>query len=301
MSKIGFVGAGKVGASAAFSLIHMMEPDEMSIVDIVENLATGEAMDLNTAAAAMGKKTVIRGGKDYSLLAGSDIVVVAAGFPRKPGMTRVDLLTKNIDITRDVVKNIVAHAPAAHIFYVANPVDVLTYAAWKISGKPRNEVYGMGAFHDTVRLWDVLRDNYHVKSPDAYILGEHGETMFPARSVANVGNAKVEWATIGETVRGRAAKIIELKGATYYAPAVAIAIQVKSVLNNERRLLPTSCVLQGEYGLNDVAIGVPAILGRNGMERVVELPLDKDDAAHLHKSAAAVKEKIAEVADKIKA
>ncbi|HVL87657.1 MAG TPA: malate dehydrogenase [Candidatus Thermoplasmatota archaeon] len=297
MAKIGIVGAGKVGANSAFALLQQMDPDEIAILEIpqAENLAVGEAADLNTAAAGLGKRTRVTGGADPSILAGSDVVVVAAGFPRKPGMTRQDLLAKNIDICRDVVGKIRANAPEAMIFYVANPVDVLTYAAWKISGKPRNHVFGMGSFHDTTRLWDLLRDQYGVPQPiEAYILGEHGETMFPARSLARVGKAAVDWANVAEAVRGKAAKIIEQKGATYYAPAISVALQVKSVLRNEKRLFPTSCVLDGEYGLRGVAVGVPAVLGRNGVEKVVELPLSKPDEELLRRSAAAIAEKVRE-------
>jgi malate dehydrogenase len=297
MTKVTIVGAGKIGANTAFSLLHMAEPDELAIKDIpqAENLVVGEAMDLNTASAGLGLRTRVTGGTDPALLQGSDLVIVAAGFPRKPGMTRLDLLEKNIGICKAVTQDIMAHAPKALIFYVANPVDVLTYAAWRFSGKPRNEVFGMGSFHDTTRLWDTLRDQYHVPQPvEASILGEHGEGMFPARSIARVGGAQVPWDQIAEQVRGKAAKIIELKGATYYAPAVATALQAASVLRNQKRVFPTSCVLDGEYGLKGVALGVPAALGRHGVEGVLELPLSPEDRNALHRSAATLKERIAE-------
>lgn len=297
MTKVGIVGAGKIGANTAFSLLHMVEPDEIAILEIpqAENLAIGEAADLNTASAGLGKRTVVKGGSDPAILAGSDLVIVAAGFPRKPGMTRLDLLEKNIGICKDVTAKVTANAPKALLFYVANPVDVLTYAAWRFSGKPREQVFGMGSFHDTTRLWDTLRDQYHVPQPvEAYILGEHGETMFPAKSIARVGKANVDWAGMAEVVRGKAAKIIEQKGATYYAPAVATALQAKAVLLNEKRMLPTSCILDGEYGLKGVAVGVPAVLGRGGVERIVELPLDHADQASLRKCADTLRERIAE-------
>ena len=297
MAKVGIVGAGKIGANTAFSLLHLVEPDEIAMLDIppAENLVLGEAADLNTASAGLGRKTRVTGSTDPASLRGCDLVIVAAGFPRKPGMTRLDLLEKNIGICKDVTQKIVTNAPEAHIFYIANPVDVLTYAAWRFSGKPREQVFGMGSFHDTTRLWDTLRDTHHVPQPiEAYILGEHGETMFPARSLARVGGAKVEWGGISETVRGKAAKIIEQKGATYYAPAVATALQAKSVLLNEKRVFPTSCVLDGEYGLKGVAVGVPAVLGKGGVEKVVELPLDPADVASLRRSADTLRERIAE-------
>lgn len=297
MTKVAIIGAGKVGANTAFSLLHLTEPDELAILEIpqAENLAVGEAADLNTAAAGLGLKTRVHGGSDPAILRDSDLVIVAAGFPRKPGMTRLDLLEKNIGICKDVTAKVTANAPKALIFYVANPVDVLTYAAWRFSGKPREQVFGMGSFHDSIRLWDTLRDTYHVPQPvEAYILGEHGETMFPAKSIARVGGAKVDWPNIADTVRGKAAKIIEQKGATYYAPAVATALQARSVLRNEKRVFPTSCVLDGEYGLKGVAVGVPAVLGRGGVERIVELPLDGHDQAALRKCADALRERIGE-------
>jgi malate dehydrogenase len=297
MTKVGIVGAGKIGANTAFSLLHLAEPDEIAILDIpqAENLALGEAADLNTASAGLGKRTVVRGGSDPAILQGSDLVIVAAGFPRRPGMTRLDLLEKNIGICKDVTQKVTSNAPGALIFYVANPVDVLTYACWRFSGKHRNHVFGMGSFHDTVRLWDTLRDTYHVPQPvEAMILGEHGETMFPARSVARVGDARVDWGGIAEAVRGKAAKIIEQKGATYYAPAITTALQARSVLLHEQRMFPTSCVLDGEYGLKGLALGVPAVLGRRGVEKVVELPLGPEDQASLRRCADALRERIAE-------
>jgi malate dehydrogenase len=210
-------------------------------------------------------------------------------------MTRLDLLEKNIGICKDVTSKVVANAPKALLFYVANPVDVLTYAAWRFSGKPREQVFGMGSLHDTIRLWDTLRDGAGVKQPvEAVILGEHGETMFPAKSLARVGSAKVDWAGISDVVRGKAAKIIEQKGATYYAPAVATALQAKSVLLNEKRVFPTSSILDGEYGLKGVAVGVPAVLGRGGVEKVVEYPLSGEDLAHLRRCADTLRERIAE-------
>jgi malate/lactate dehydrogenase len=297
MAKVGIVGAGKIGANTAFSLLHMAEPDEIGILDIpqAENLVVGEAADLNTASAGLGLRTRVRGGTQPEVLAGSDIVIVAAGFPRKPGMTRLDLLEKNIGICKDVTATIVAHAPQAVLLYVANPVDVLTYAAWRFSGWPRNRVFGMGSFHDTTRLWDTLRDQYGVPQPiEALMLGEHGETMFPARSLARVGPAKVDWGTMAEQVRGKAARIIEQKGATYYAPAVATALQARSVLRNEKRVFPTSCILDGEYGIKGVALGVPAALGRRGVEKVLELDLSPEDLAQLRACADVLRERITE-------
>lgn len=298
MTKIGFVGAGKIGSNAVYSTLHRVRGvSEIAIVDIVENLAVGEAMDLNTAAAGLGLDTRVVGGTDYGLLKNADVVVVSAGLARKPGMTREDLLAKNAGIIADITKKVFDAAPDAQMQVVSNPVDPLVYKAWKVSGKDRSKVYGMGALHDSMRLWDVLRDS--VKAPvwsDAWILGNHGEQMFPASSIANTGGKVVDWAQAKETVRGRAASIIEKKGATYYAPGIAISQMVMAALGQTpKQYVPVVSVLQGEYGLKDVALGVPAILGRDGLERVVEVSLSGPDKDWLNAAAKAIQDQIAQI------
>lgn len=296
MTKIGFVGAGKIGANAVYSTLHRVKGvSEIAIVDINENLAVGEAMDLNTAAAGLGLETRVVGGGDYNLLKNADVVVVSAGLARKPGMTREDLLAKNAGIITDITQKVFAAAPDTQMQIVSNPVDPLVYKAWKVSGKDRSKVYGMGALHDSMRLWDVLRDT--AKAPvwnDSWILGNHGEQMFPAASIANTGGAKVDWAAAKEAVRGRAASIIEKKGATYYAPGIAISQMVQAALGQgPKQLIPVVSVLQGEYGLKDVALGVPAILSRRGLERVVEIPLTGEDKDWMNSAAKAIQDQIA--------
>jgi malate dehydrogenase len=296
MVKIGFVGSGKIGANAVYSTLHRVrDMSEIAIVDIMENIAVGEAMDLNTAAAGLGLETKVVGGADYGLLKGADVVVVSAGLARKPGMTREDLLAKNSGIISDITRKVFAAAPDAQMQVVSNPVDPLVYKAWKVSGKDRSKVYGMGALHDSMRLWDVLRDS--VKAPvwnDSWILGNHGEQMFPAASLANTGGANVDWAAAKETVRGRAASIIEKKGATYYAPGIAISQMVMAAVGQGgKQCIPVVSVLQGEYGLRDVALGVPAVLGKRGLERVVEMPLAGADQEWMNAAAKAIKEQIA--------
>ena len=298
MVKIGFVGAGKIGANAVYSTLHRAKGvREIAIVDIVENLAVGEAMDLNTAAAGLGLETKVVGGSDYGLLKGADVVVVSAGLARKPGMTREDLLAKNAGIIADITKKVFDAAPDTQMQVVSNPVDPLVYKAWKVSGKDRSKVYGMGALHDSMRLWDVLRDNN--KAPvwnDSWILGNHGEQMFPAASIANTGGAKVDWAAAKEAVRGRAASIIEKKGATYYAPGIAISQMVLAAIGQgPKQLIPVVACLQGEYGLRDVALGVPAILSRRGLERVVEIPLTGEDKDWMNSASKAIQDQIAQI------
>lgn len=298
MTKIGFVGAGKIGANAIYSTLHRARGvEEIAIVDLVENLAVGEAMDLNTAAAGLGLDTRVVGGSDYALLKGADVVVVSAGLARKPGMTREDLLAKNAGIISDITRKVFANAPDAQMQVVSNPVDPLVYKAWKVSGKDRSKVYGMGALHDSMRLWDVLRDS--VKAPvwnDAWILGNHGEQMFPASSLANTGGASVDWSQAKEAVRGRAASIIEKKGATYYAPGIAISQMVLAAIGQgPKQFIPVVSVLQGEFGLKDVALGVPAVLSRRGLERVIEAPLSGPDKDWLNAAAKAIQDQITQI------
>jgi malate dehydrogenase len=298
MTKIGFVGAGKIGANAVYSTLHRVRNvDEIGIVDLQEDLAAGEAMDLNTAAAGLGLDTRVVGGSDYELIADADVVVVSAGLARKPGMTREDLLKKNAGIIKSITEQVVEKAPKAQINVVSNPVDPLVYLAWKTSGWDRSRVYGMGALHDSMRLWDVLRDT--VNAPvwnDSWILGNHGEQMFPAASIADTGGKKVDWADVKETVRGRAATIIGKKGATYYAPGIAISQMVAAAVGETpKQFVPAVSVLNGEFGLKDVALGVPVVLSRRGVERVVEAPLTGEDAEWMNAASKAVQDQIAQI------
>ncbi len=298
MTKIGFVGAGKIGSNAVYSTLHRVKGvKEIAIVDLVEDLAAGEAMDLNTAAAGLGLETRVVGGSDYNLLAGADVVVVSAGLARKPGMTREDLLAKNSGIIQDITKKILAVAPDAQINIVTNPVDPLVYAAWKVSGKKRNQIYGMGALHDSMRLWDVLRDEVKANTwNDSWILGNHGEQMFPASSIADTGGSKVDWAEAKEQVRGRAATIIAKKGATYYAPGIAISQMVMAAIGQgPKQLVPAVTVLDGEYGLSEVALGVPVVLGRRGVEKIVEFALEGEDQDWLNAASKSIKDQIAQL------
>ena len=292
MVKLGFVGAGQVGASTAFSCLHTVKPDAMALVDIAEDLAVGQSLDLAAAAAGLNVYVDMSAGSDYGLLADSDIVVVTAGIPRKPGMDRLDLLNKNVSIIKDVVSKTLEHAPHAHILVVANPVDILTFAAWKLSGLPRNRVFGMGSWHDSIRLRYILSSMG--KATDAWMLGEHGESMLVARSVAGV-ERDVDWDKVQDQIRGLAIDIIAKKGATYYAPGVATANMVQAVVHNEKRVLPTSAVLEGEFGLEGVSVGVPAVLGGNGVEGIIDPGLDEADTKRLKDSGEKLKTVLAEL------
>lgn len=292
MVKLGFVGAGQVGASTAFSCLHLIRPESMALVDIQEDFAVGQSLDLAAAAAGLNVFVDMQAGKDYALLEGSDIVVITAGIPRKPGMDRLDLLKKNIGIMQDVVTSTLEHAPGAHLLVVANPVDILTYACWKLAELPRNRVFGMGSWHDSMRLRYILASMG--KATDAWMLGEHGESMLVAKSVAGV-EKDVQWNEVQDKIRGLAIDIIEKKGATYYAPGVATAKMVQSVVLNEKRVLPTSCILEGEFGIEGCSIGVPAVLGGNGVEGIIDPGLDETDTKNLQASAEKLKKVLADV------
>jgi len=266
----------------------------MALVDIVEDLAVGEAMDLSHAAAALDKYPKIVGGSDYSILKGSDIIVVTAGLARKPGMTRLDLATKNAGIIKDVAKKIVEASPESKILVVTNPMDVMTYIMWKESGKPRNEVFGMGNLLDSSRLKERLHSFGAKNIRRAWIIGEHGDSMFVAKSLADF-DGEVDWEKVEEGTRFVAAEVIKRKGATIFGPAVCIYRMVKAVVEDTKEMIPTSVVLDGEYGLSDVALGVPVKLGKNGVEEIVKFDLTEEELAGLKNSAKILRERLKEL------
>ncbi len=291
--KIGFVGAGRVGSASAFTCIQHMDVDEIALVDIVEDLAIGEAMDLSHAASALDRYPKIVGGTDFGLLKDSDIIVVTAGLARKPGMSRLDLATKNAEIIRDVAKKIMQNAPESKILVVTNPMDVMTYVMWKETGKPRNEVFGMGNLLDTARLRERIVA-MGGKPRKVFMMGEHGDSMFLPKSIAEVeGDVDLDKAV--EEARFIAAEVIKRKGATIYGPAVCIYKMVKAVLEDTKEEIPTSVVLQGEFGIRDVAVGVPVILGRNGVEKIVEYDFTEEELQALRRSAEILRERLKEI------
>lgn len=291
--KLGFVGAGRVGSASAFTCLLNLDVDEIALVDIAEDLAVGEAMDLAHAAAGIDKFPKIAGGSDYSLLKDSDIIVVTAGMARKPGMTRLDLATKNAGIIKDVARKIAENAKDSKILVVTNPMDVMTYIMWKESGKPRNEVFGMGNQLDSQRLKERLHAAGARNIKRAWIIGEHGDSMFVAKSLADF-EGKVNWEAVEKDTRFVAAEVIKRKGATVYGPAVAIYNMVKAVVEDTKEIIPTSVVLQGEYGIKNVAVGVPAKLGKSGAE-VVEMDLPEEEVEKLKNSAKILKDRLSEL------
>lgn len=295
MAKVGFIGAGKIGSTSAYATLALLDLDELVLVDIppAKDLVEGEAMDLSAAAPAFGRRTKVVGGTDYELLRGADVVVVSAGLPRKPGMTRLDLLQKNKVIIEDVCAKVKAVAPNCVFILVSNPVDVLLSIAHNALGIPRNRVIGMSSLHDSVRLTGILRDDTHDRQARGQILGEHGETMVavPSLSVVPKG-ARVDWSTIEGRVRQRAMDVIQRKGATVFAPAACTARMVRAVVQDTKEEIGSCVLCEGEYGLRDVSIGLPAILGRNGLERIVEYPLTAEEKSKLQASAETIRKNI---------
>jgi len=291
MVKVGFVGAGRIGSTSAYATLYDVDCDEMALVDLVEDLAVGEAMDLETAAIALGKNVVVKGGKDHSLLKNSDIIVISAGIARKMGMTRLDLTKTNANIVQDVIKKTSRNAPDAILILTTNPVDVMTYVAYKASGKPRNEVMGMGASHDTARLREqILRAG--IEKTDAMVIGEHGDSMVFLKGQTNIKSK--EWEASIKATKERGMEIIKRKSATYYAPASCVAKIVKAIVSDENVVMPVSTVLEGEYGLRDVAIGVPAIIGKHGA-KVLERELSEEEMTRLRESAKVIKSALKEI------
>lgn len=295
MTKVGFVGAGTIGANSMFATLALTDRiDEVAVVDIAEEVAVGRALDLNTASVAFGRRTRVHGGSDYSAIKGSDVVVVSAGLPRKPGMTRVDLLQKNVGIIKGICKEVRKQAPGCVFLLVTNPVDILLYVAWKELGFPRERVLGMSSLHDSARLTDIVRDVHGDRTLRATILGEHGETMFPVPSLSSPELADDDWGDLEQKTRGRAMSIIERVGATAYAPGACTGRMVRAFVEDTREEIPTCCILQGEYGHSDVATGVPAVLGQGGLVRIVEYPLSKVEKAKMEQTCQAIGDKIAE-------
>lgn len=294
---ITIVGAGKVGSSAAFSILGRRIGDVL-LVDVSENVALGEALDMMQAAPAIEFDGRIEGTSDYRKMQGSDLVIVTAGFPRQPGMNRIDLINKNAVITKSIVREVVKYAPECKLMMVTNPVDVMTYVAYKESGFERNRVFGMGNILDTLRFRSYIALELGVSREDirALVIGEHGDSMVPLVNFASVSGIpitalleKEQIEKIVNLTKNSGADVIRLKGSTIYAPAVVISIMADAVLRGRNRVTSVSTYLKGEYGLSELSIGVPCVLGRNGVEKILELKLDVDAQAEFEKSAHMIK------------
>ncbi|NQV08955.1 malate dehydrogenase [Candidatus Woesearchaeota archaeon] len=282
MTKISIIGAGAVGATAAFCIAQKQLGD-IVLVDIVESVK-GKALDMFESMPHFGSDSKVTGTMDYKDIKDSDIVVITAGFPRNPGMTREDLLEKNSQIVKTVCKNIKKYAPNSIVIVVTNPLDVMCYVAFKETGFDKKRVFGMAGTLDSVRFRCFIADELgvSVSKVDALVLGGHGDSMVPVKRLTTVDGKPISNVMDEETLN----KIIERtknggievinylgSGSAYYAPGTSITEMVKAILNDEKRIIPASVYLEGEYGQNGIFLGVPVKLGRNGVEEIVELDL----------------------------
>ena len=307
------IGNGCVGSSFAFATVLKGVSRELGIIDINEAKTEGDVMDLTDSLAFCDRKKIFQA--EYSDCKNADIVVITAGFPQKPGETRLELLKKNIILFQDIISNVMASGFDGIILVASNPVDILTYAAWKFSGLPHSRVIGSGTTLDSARLRKEIAEfiDINPKNVHAYILGEHGDSEFPVWSHANIGGLNIsEWINshphikqekleeIFEFVRDEAYYIIDRKGATFYGIAVALSRIVEAILKDEKSVLPLSVYLQGQYELDDIYIGIPAVIGREGIHHILEVPLSDKEQELLHKSANKLREALKEPFSDIK-
>jgi len=301
---ITIIGSGKVGAAAAqFTALKNLD-DKILLLDIVKGLPQGEAMDLNHMLSEKGIDVEVTGSNDYSDMKGSKIVVVVAGSGRKPGMTRMDLLKINTSIVKDVVENIKKYANDSMIIPVTNPLDPMAYVAHKVSGFERNRIFGMGNMLDLSRFIQFIHEatGYSRSSIRALVIGEHGENMLPLTRFSSVSGiplpsilSKDKLDALVQDTRQVAAKVIEQKGATIHAPGNAISTMIEAVVRDQKKVIPVATPLDGEYGISGITMGVPAVMGKNGVEKIIELELNDEEKQNLQKSVDSVKNAISNV------
>jgi malate dehydrogenase len=295
------IGAGKVGSSAAFDILRYKISDVV-LIDTNENQAKGEALDMMQAAPAIEFDGKITGTSNFEEMQNSELVIITAGQGRRPDMTRIDLMNNNAQIIVGITKQVAKYAPEAKLMIVTNPVDIMTYVAYKTTGFPRNRVFGMGNILDAMRFRTYIAQQCNVSREDtrAMVIGEHGDTMVPLVEYASITGIpitdlltpqQIETAICQTITSGQ--DVIQLKGSTTYAPASVIAIMADAILTGRNRVLSTSTPLNGEYGLSDLSIGVPVILGKNGIEKILELDLTPQTKERLEASAHAIKTALA--------
>jgi len=311
MTKVSVIGAGNVGATCANVIAHKELCNELVLVDIKEGIAEGKALDMWQQAPIDYYDTYSVGcTNDYTKTANSDVVVITSGVPRKPGMSRDDLISINADVVKNVTENVVKYSPNAIIIVVSNPLDVMTYHAYKVSGFPSHRVFGMAGILDTARYRAFIAEALKVSPKDiqAILMGGHGDTMVPLPRYTTVSGIpltellpqdKID--AIVERTKFGGGELVKLMGTSaWYAPGAAAAQMVEAILRNQRRIFPCCVLLQGQYGLNNIYVGAPVILGKNGVEQIIELQLTDSEKALLNASAAAVKEQC-DVLDKLSA
>lgn len=304
-NKVSIIGAGMTGSTTAHWLAER-EIADLVIIDIVEGMPKGKALDLQQALPVLGKDVSVIGSNDYQATAGSNIVVMTAGLPRKPGMSRDDLLFANAEIVRNATEEIIKYSPDAIIIVLTNPLDAMAYLAMKVANLPPERVIGQAGILDSARMraFVSMELGVSVENVDCYVLGGHGDEMVPLTRASNVAGIPLDeilpadrLAAIVERTRKGGGEIVNLlkTGSAYYAPAAAIAQMVEAILKDKHLIVPASAYLRGEYGLNDIFFGVPVQLGSKGIEKVFEYKLSPAESEALKKSAQGVAENIAKL------
>jgi len=297
---ISIIGSGRVGSSIAMRIAES-GLDDIHLIDVFPDLAKGEALDIGESLKASGSDIDIQGSSDYRNISDSKIVVVTAGFSRKPDETRTDLLKKNFKVVKEVSEKISEHVKDTIIIMVTNPLDVLTYSCLKITNFKRNKVVGMGGMLDSFRFAYFLSryTNTSIEDINAMVIGEHGDSMVPLYKKANISGIPVteliekeKIDDIIEKTRNAGAEVISLKKGTFYAPSTAVYSMIESIIKDKKRIIPSSVYLEGEYNLSDLCIGVPVKLGKSGVEEIVKLNLDDEEKQLLKNSAEHIKKNI---------
>ena len=298
--KVTVVGAGNVGATTA-QRVHQLSYTDVVLIDVVEDLPQGKALDMLESSPVLGSDASIIGSNGYEESAGSDLVVITAGIARRPCMSRDDLLLTNMRITTSVTEQVVKHSPNCIIIAVTNPLDAMVQNVFETSGFPRNRVFGMAGILDTARFRTFIAEELDVSVEDvqAYVLGGHGDDMVPLVRYTTAGGIPINELMTEEKIdqlvqrtRQGGGEIVALlkEGSAYYAPSAAITQMVEAVLLDKKRILPCCVYLQGEYGINGLCVGVPAKLGAGGMEQIIQINLTDEEKAALRQSAASVQE-----------
>lgn len=303
MKKVAIVGAGRVGETTAQILAEQELCREVVLIDVREDAPQGVALDIFQSAPFFDFDTRVTGSNDPSAMAGANLVIITAGIPRKPGMSRSDVLDTNVAILDAIVQDVLKYAPDATLIIVSNPVDVLTYRAWKQTGWPRHRVLGQAGVLDASRMaaFIAMETGYSVKDITTIVLGGHGDSMVPLPRYCTINGIPVSQfisearlAEIIQRTRDGGAEILALRkiSSAYDAPGAAVAAMVDAIAHHRRRILPCVAILEGEYGESQIAMGVPCVLGENALEQVLELPLNSSEQAEFKRSATAVKEDI---------
>lgn len=298
MKKIAIIGAGQVGQAIAHMLARENFCGQIALIGRRAGIPQGAALDIQHAIPLYESNAIIEGSHDYQSLAGADVVVVTAGSPRAPGMSRADLIDTNKPIIETVVENVVRYAPSAIVILVSNPVDTLTYYAWRLSGWDKHRVIGLSCVLDSARMVSAiaLKTGYSAKEISALVIGGHGDHMLPLPRFSSINGVPLnlflsepETDTIIASTRSAGGDIVALKGTSgYVAAAASVVKMLDAVMNDRNHLLPCVAIMDGEYGLNDIALGVPTVLGGRGIVKIVELPLNEAERAQLDRSVAEV-------------